>query len=430
MKTFAKIFVLLLLVFAVQIISAQQIGNLEGINYQAVAIDEKGKEIVGMDINGKPLYNKTIGVRFTILSGSSGPVLYQETHTVLTDRYGLFSLVIGHGELTGEGAYDTLMNIPWIDADQYLKVEIDIMNDGDYKLVSLQKFMTVPYSFYTDDIADNAINTNKILNETILAEDIGTGSVETSEILDETILAEDIDTGAITTSEILNETILAEDIAIGSVETSEILNETILAEDIAPGSVETSEILDSTILNADIANGTIDLTTKVTGVLPVSNGGTGASSLTNGGILVGGGTTPIQTLPQGIDGQIPVGVNGSNPVMKLLTQGPGINVTQTADSIIISSTITGGVNANGKQSINIGMISGGSTYISPAFPVPGGGSGAKGDIVLASLDVNLKGCMLTPYFFSANTIKVAIFNGTGSNVNLGNGVIVKILVVQ
>jgi hypothetical protein len=36
------------------------------------------------------------------------------------------------------------------------------------------------------------------------------------------------------------------------------------------------------ILNADITNGTIDLTTKVTGVLPVANGGTGISSFGTG----------------------------------------------------------------------------------------------------------------------------------------------------
>ncbi|MCH7536029.1 MAG: hypothetical protein IH948_09890, partial [Bacteroidetes bacterium] len=274
MKTFIKIITLALLLSTSLFSFAQQIGNLDGINYQAVAIDEDGKEIVGMDINGKPLYNKSIGVRFSILSGSNGPILYQETHTALTDQYGLFSLVIGYGVLTGQGTYDTLLNIPWIDADQFLKVEIDIANDGNYKLVSLQKFMTVPYSFYTDDIADNAITSAKILNETILPEDINTGAVETSEILDETILAEDIDTSAVTTSEILN----------------------------------------STILNEDIANGTIDLTSKVTGILPVPNGGTGAATLTSSGVLLGQGTNPVQALPQAIDDQLIVGVTGSDPL--------------------------------------------------------------------------------------------------------------------
>lgn len=70
---------------------AQQIGDLNGIYYQAVAIDENGKEIVGMDIEGKPLYNKTIGVRFSITKGLNGAVQWEETHITNTDKYGLFT---------------------------------------------------------------------------------------------------------------------------------------------------------------------------------------------------------------------------------------------------------------------------------------------------------------------------------------------------
>jgi hypothetical protein len=43
-----------------------------------------------------------------------------------------------------------------------------------------------------------------------------------------------------------------------------------------PGSTQT--VTSSSIVNADIANGTIDLTAKVTGVLPVANGGTGSAT--------------------------------------------------------------------------------------------------------------------------------------------------------
>ncbi len=385
MEKFKNIYLASLLVLISQVIFAQQIGNLEGINYQAVAIDENGKEIVGMDVEGKPLYEKTIGVRFTILKGSNGPILYQETQTALTDQYGLFSLVIGHGELTGAGMYDTLMNIPWIDADQFLKVEIAIKNDGDYKLVSLQKFMTVPYSFYTDDIADNAITTAKILNETILAEDIDTGAVTTSEILDETILAEDIGTG----------------------------------------SVETSEILDGTILNEDIANSTIDLTAKVTAILPVPNGGTGVSSSTNGGILVGGGTGPISDLGVAASGELPIGDGAGAPVLNTLTAGTGISIINGPGTITITSTVTG-VNSNVAGTVPIGTISNGTTFISGAIPVTGV---QFGDIVLASIDTDLRGCIMRAYVFSSNNIKVAIFNGTGAAVNLGT-VSIKVMIVQ
>src|ERR1035437_2776151 len=130
--------------------------QLKGINYQAVAIDENGVEVVGVDNTGQPINNKTIAVRFSILSGgANGAILYQETHTTNTDLYGLFSLVIGTGNATNAGQYQHLDSLPWAAANQFLKVEIDIKNSGDYKLMSNQQFMAVPYAFY----ALNAGNT-------------------------------------------------------------------------------------------------------------------------------------------------------------------------------------------------------------------------------------------------------------------------------
>ena len=466
MKKTAIIFLFLL--FAQASLAQNMIAQLEGINYQAVALDHEGSQIPGEDIVNKPLYEREIGVRFTLDQGPNGTeVYYADEHTVVTDKYGLFNLVIGQGEVLGSGSYIDLLSIPWINGDQWLKVEISIHNDGNYLLVSYQKLMAVPFSFYTDDIADNsittykvvdetlqavdidtgavetseilnetilaediatgAVETSEILNETILAEDIATGAVETSEILNETILAEDIATGAVETSEILNETILAEDIATGAVETSEILNETILAEDIATGAVTSSEILNETILNEDIAPSTIDLTTKVTNVLPVANGGTGVSTLQANSLVLGNDANPVSTIPKATDSSLLFSSDVQNPVWKKIAAGQGIQIIYSSDSIILANTITGGVTANGNQTINVGVISSGSTYVSPAFPVPG--SGQLGDIILGSIDKNLQGCMMTTYFTTGNTAKVAIFNGTNGNVNLGQ-VTVKLLVVQ
>jgi hypothetical protein len=389
--------------------NAQNIGDLNGIYYQAVAIDENGKEIVGMDVEGKPLYEKAIGVRFTITKGVNGPVQWEENHTVTTDKYGLFSLIIGKGQPTGSGAYTRLLDIPWIDADQFLKVEISTKNDGNFRVVSNQQFMTVPYSFYTDDIADDAITTAKILNEEIIAEDIRTGAVETSEILDSTIINEDIRTGAVDSRTLLNETILAEDIAIGAVATSELLDETILAEDIATGAVTTLEILDYTILNEDIANSTINLTSKVTGILPVTNGGIGNAALTTGNILVGSGTNPIKA-------------------KVLASADTSIEIVQTADSIILKGKFAASpVTSDPAGTFNIPQINTGSTWTSNAINYFGV---AFGDIIIASINMSLQGCMITSYVSQPNVIRVSIFNGTGGQVTFGNNIQLKVYVIH
>jgi hypothetical protein len=49
--------------------------------------------------------------------------------------------------------------------------------------------------------------------------------------------------------------------------------------DIADSIITSAKIVDATIANADIANSTINLTTKVTGTLPVANGGTGLAAI-------------------------------------------------------------------------------------------------------------------------------------------------------
>src|SRR3989339_1013189 len=408
MKKLYIFWFVIIICFINQFSFSQNIGDLKGIYYQAVAIDENGKEIVGMDIEGKPLYEKTIAVKFSITKGLNGTTQWEEIHTTNTDKYGLFSLTIGLGQPTGNAMYTRMLDIPWIDADQFLKVEISTKNDGNFKMVSNQQFMSVPYSYYTDDIADNAITSAKILDSAIINQDIHTSAIDSRTILNETILAEDINTGAVTTSEILDSTIINQDIHTGTVDSRTILNETILSEDINTGAITTSEILNSTILNEDIANSTINLTTKVTGILPVANGGTGASSFFTDNILVGDGTNHVKA-------------------KILASRDSSIQISQTADSIIISSSFSATeINSDPAGTFNIGNLANGTTYTSNAinsFAVN------FGDIIIGSIDVDLQGCMLTAYVSQQNVIRVSIFNGTGSVKNLGT-VNVRVYVVH
>lgn len=380
----------IILLFTTQNSEAQRIGDLDGIFYQAVALDDEPKELVGIDIEAKPLFNREIGVIFTITKGLDGEEQWKEEHVTTTDKYGLFTLIIGRDSESSTSytklpsTYDRLLDIPWIDADQFLKVEIKTRLENEYKIVSYQKFMAVPYAFYTDDIADDAITTEKILNEEILAEDI----------------------------------------AEGAVETSEILNETILAEDIGTGSVETSEILDATILNEDIADGTVDLTAKVTNILPVNNGGTGVdgSAATDGQLLIGNGT------------------NG-NFDLATLTAGTGINITNSAGNITIESPPVA-IGSDGTFTIPVGSngdINAGDAWYSPnslkVAPIDGKPF-EMGDIFLASANVDLEGCILSVYLQSIDgsgnaNVQVVIFNPpSNGNVTLITPVTFKFLLVK
>ena len=89
---FSRFSLFVVLILACTDLSGQKNVPL-GIHYQAVARDNFGNELV----------NTKISVKFSIISEDplSAPV-YQELHQdVTTSKFGVFSIVIGHGIPTG-----------------------------------------------------------------------------------------------------------------------------------------------------------------------------------------------------------------------------------------------------------------------------------------------------------------------------------------
>ena len=161
MRTLRIIFFLVLTSFLE--IHAQDVPY--GISYQALALDAQGMPVVGIDPLGVPINEAQIFLRVSILDGtSSGQVLYEEVHEVLTDQYGMFTVTIGQGFMTG--GVVTFSNIDWANSDKFLKTEIDIENDGNFTLTSIQQFFSVPFAFVAKNVLNNddadADSTNEI----------------------------------------------------------------------------------------------------------------------------------------------------------------------------------------------------------------------------------------------------------------------------
>jgi hypothetical protein len=127
----------LLLVFLISglLSFGQNVGP--GIYYQAVARDNSGKELV----------NKNIDVKFSIIIGNPlGTIVYQELYSdINTSKFGIFSLIIGHGTPTG-GIYTDLSQVQWNTASHYLKVEVKF--DNDFVDMGTMQFLAVPYALY------------------------------------------------------------------------------------------------------------------------------------------------------------------------------------------------------------------------------------------------------------------------------------------
>lgn len=84
--------------------------------------------------------------------------------------------------------------------------------------------------------------------------------------------------------------------------------------------------------------GTLDIV--LNSPVTVPHGGTGAISLTDHGVLVGSGTTPVTQLAVGTDGQVLLGATGADPAFASLTSSGGsIVFTPGANSLNLEASM-------------------------------------------------------------------------------------------
>jgi len=118
----------------------------QGINDQAVA----------RNANGDVLMNQTLTIQFSVISDiATSAVSWQETHSVSTNDYGLFTAIIGQGTATTVGSSATFDVVDWGSTTHFLKVEMDGVDMGTTQL------MSAPYSLHTKT-ADNIDPTDEL----------------------------------------------------------------------------------------------------------------------------------------------------------------------------------------------------------------------------------------------------------------------------
>lgn len=114
-----------------------------GLNYQAIVLNNTTIEIPGTDVKESqvPLGLEEVVFRFTITNEDG--IEYIEEHSVITDKNGMVSLIVGEGT-------PTLFNfddINWDGELKYLNVEIDILkNNEGFTFLDSQKILSIPGS--------------------------------------------------------------------------------------------------------------------------------------------------------------------------------------------------------------------------------------------------------------------------------------------
>jgi hypothetical protein len=116
-------------------LSNAQAPNL--IKYQSIA----------RDAAGLILPNLPLGIRMSIHDlSASGTIVFQETHSVVTNEYGLFNLSIGAGtSLTG-----TISGVDWSNGAKYIEIEGDLTGGTSYLPFGTSELLSVPYALYSN----------------------------------------------------------------------------------------------------------------------------------------------------------------------------------------------------------------------------------------------------------------------------------------
>lgn len=121
------------LLFATALVFAQA---PEGFNYQAAIRNS----------DGEVLSNQQVSMRMTLLEANVSSV-YQETHSVATNDFGLVNMVIGQGTVT-QGVFS---EIDWSAGNYFIQTAVDISGGSNYQVLGSQQLLSVPYSMYSKE---------------------------------------------------------------------------------------------------------------------------------------------------------------------------------------------------------------------------------------------------------------------------------------
>ncbi len=106
----------------------------QSINYQAIVRDNTGAILTAHNV----------GMRFTIMNGIEGEILYQETADLVSNQFGL----VTHGIGSGTPVQGTFESISWGSVDAWLVVDLDVNGGTNYITMGASQLLSVPYALF------------------------------------------------------------------------------------------------------------------------------------------------------------------------------------------------------------------------------------------------------------------------------------------
>ncbi len=102
---------------------------------------------IARNSTGLILPNLPVSIRMSIHNlSASGVIVFQETHSVTTNDYGLFTLSIG----AGNPLIGTLALVDWSNGAKYIEIEGDLSGGTTYIPFGTSELLSVPYALYSN----------------------------------------------------------------------------------------------------------------------------------------------------------------------------------------------------------------------------------------------------------------------------------------
>ena len=117
-------------------------------NIFAQSPNEMSYQAVIRNASGALVQNSNVGIRVSILQGSSsGSIIYEETLSAVTNANGLLSIEIGSGSIV----IGLFSKINWANGPYFIKTETDINGGTNYSISSVSQLLSVPYALYASN---------------------------------------------------------------------------------------------------------------------------------------------------------------------------------------------------------------------------------------------------------------------------------------
>ena len=124
----------------------------------------------------------------------------------------------------------------------------------------------------------------------------------------------------------------------------------------------------------------VDLTSQVTGTLPVGNGGTGATTFTANGVLYGNTTSAIGATAAGTTGQVLIGNTGAAPSWSALSSNAVTSISFGTTGLTPSTATQGAVTVAGTLAVGNGGT--GATSLTSNYLIKGNGTSAVSSSII------------------------------------------------